>query len=118
MGQTREQRRVKEKQRRENATAAVGKYLLSIGAIETPKAWNRYSLQTKAGDLGITPMDGKWIACQFDDVKRALKVVPNASQDHLNQYSGKWNFFNFDTAEMDGLKALEAFKREIAAILP
>jgi len=95
----------------------VEEWLLSIGAKRTPDALNLFSLDTKAGRLGITPRENivaggpGCVFCRFDD--------PDAAQEILgiracNPYSGKWNHHYFDPWTLEAaLKDLKYWFRNI-----
>lgn len=64
-----------------------------------------YVLHTRGGPLRVKPF-GDWVACRFDDVKRAGRAgVP------LNPLNGKCNFHDAMTAE--GAHAFESFVGEL-----
>jgi len=70
------------------------------------------SLQTKAGELRISPM-GDWIACRFTDVDLAKTTL--GDDPSLNRHSGKWNFhYHGDfTAKL----AFELFEARVRPLL-
>jgi len=65
-----------------------------------------YTVETTAGKLDLNIHDD-WIACRFDDVACAKKVVGAGC---LNPFSGKWNWMGRD--------CIPDFERETQALLP
>ena len=61
---------------------ALGATHLHIPA--APNAGN-WTLESSFGPLHVSVYDN-WVACRFEDVKRAAKVV------NCNRNTGKWNF--------------------------
>lgn len=51
-----------------------------------------YTVETTAGRLDLNFHDD-WLACCFDDVERAKKLVGAGC---LNRFSGKWNWHGLD----------------------
>ena len=69
--------------------------LLSLGAKETVNGLYRFTMQTKAGSLHLTPEANTTIGLgtlftRFNDLQAAQQLV------NCNKYSGKWNHHFFD----------------------
>jgi hypothetical protein len=87
-------------------------WLKALGA--KPGQYHEFDLDTKFGQLGITPY-GDWVACRFEDVERAKAGLPHRfGVDRLNPFSGKWNHHYFDWPLNE---AFADFVREINDIL-
>jgi hypothetical protein len=93
------------KRERERLTKLIRDFVMKLeGVSSVPDEWRllvngdrqvtewEYKLQTAAGPLRVQPR-GNWIACRFEDVERARKVLPNVFQSRFNNHSGKWNFW-------------------------
>jgi len=89
----------------------VLEFITSKGA--TPGSFYDFEIETKAGNLHLTPYD-TWVACRFDDVERARTIVGNDGR--LNRCSGKWNF-HFSHDEIATPAALTYFAQNLEAIL-
>lgn len=77
----------------ERFNAQVIEIIVAKGAVENNEGFlGRFKLETKGGMLLITPY-GDWIACRFDDLKKAKAFVRSGT---LNLYSGKWNWHGDD----------------------
>ncbi len=103
--------------------ALVDSYMAEIGATMKEEAQPDFIIaghrdpmgadwivQTKAGAMKVIGY-GNWVACRFDDAKRAfevLKAIPSIGTGRLNPYSGKWNF-HFAPFEQDCPSAQECF---------
>lgn len=66
-----------------------------------------FTIETRFGALRVTAYDS-WIACRFDEPKRA-------SSTGCNDYSGKWNFHY---SEPPGATEAAAFAARVRSILP
>jgi hypothetical protein len=95
--------------------SAVVKIVLAHGGALPAENWQKLSMQTKAGELGIKPSD-TWIHMQFEDVKRATQVLNDLriGTMYFNEHSGKWNL-NYDDPA-DNLSELEKRLGQIAAL--
>jgi len=78
----------------------------------------QYTIDTQAGELKVH-VYGNWIACRFDDVDKAKRLLPHYPKDpgaRLNGFSGKWNFHyqitNLDIIQIAG-EDFEANLRQI-----
>lgn len=83
------------KKERQRFVQKAVELLLSLGAKEIEGKLYRFSLQTKAGCLNLTPEENQSIGLgtlftRFDDPTAARKLVD------CNRYSGKWNHHYFD----------------------
>lgn len=85
--------------------------LVRMGASKTLDcAWYEWSIQTSAGLLNINVYD-TWLACRFDDVAAANRVLPGC----VNKFSGKWNH-HFTYEELRTIKPedlLGGFERQV-----
>ena len=99
--------------------ALVDAYMKEIGATMKEQAQPDFIIamgaewivQTKAGPMKAMGY-GNWVACRFDDAKRAfevLKAIPSIGTGRLNPYSGKWNF-HFAPFEQHCPSAQECFE--------
>lgn len=80
----------------------------------------RFAVQTTAGRLEISPYP-EFIACRFDDVERARRVV---HVGRLNPHTGKWNFgqgelYGLTLAERPAVetRVLGEFARALGSII-
>jgi hypothetical protein len=83
------------KKERQGFVRKVVELLLSLGAKENEGKLYRFSLQTKAGCLNLTPEENRTLGLgtlftRFDDPATARQIVD------CNKYSGKWNHHYFD----------------------
>lgn len=97
----------------EKFNAAVKAFVLDQGGMETGQYMYELALETKAGRLLISASDD-WVACCFDDVELAKKVLPTIAghQPEMNRYSGKWNFHG-----ADGDDNLDSFVEAVKPLL-
>ena len=113
----------------EKFNAAVEAFIRSIGGKkigEKPrcpgleKCGPEFAIQTVAGELTVHPA-GDWIACRFQDVeaaKRLLSFWPKEELARLNGFSGKWNFTDAQGGRFHAESNLKSFKRELKPLLP
>lgn len=104
-------------------------YLLSLGvACEVRSSHGTlvvdsiktFELLTEVGKLSVTVYDD-WLACRFDEPKRAKElslIGPGArlNQSRLNPFSGKWNFHYHPEMRLEDV--LLDFKYELGLIYP
>ncbi len=73
-----------------------------------------YTIDTIAGKLQIAIRDDQnyvfSIFCRFDDVQTAVEELDGPAFQHLNEFSGKWNFHS------NREEGLELFKIELSII--
>lgn len=108
-----------EEKRRAAFDAKVILFLTRLGAEKVDREpFQSYRIRnTVCGPLLVTPF-GNWIACRFDDVELAKKVLPHGLQyDRLNPYSGKWNFTDSCDAQFAGESSFSSFKYELRKLL-
>jgi hypothetical protein len=82
----------------------------NLGATPVEGNQYRFQLQTSVGILRLQSY-GSWIACCFDEPRRALRVAGT----RLNPFSGKWNWHWLAGAESSALSALQ---NEIRGLMP
>jgi hypothetical protein len=83
------------KKERQRFVQKAVELLLSLGAKENEGNLYRFTMQTKAGSLHLTPEANTTVGLgtlftRFDDPATARQIVD------CNKYSGKWNHHYFD----------------------
>jgi hypothetical protein len=98
-----------EKAARERFQRDVTAYIISKGAVTTPKGLYRYRLETPAGPMGIDVWDNAVMTRFMDPVDG--ERLTGCSR------TGKWNF-HFDSLEFAAAYFREQLERVLAATLP
>ena len=105
------------KKRQAKFVKDVKAVLKECGAVEyTGSSYTGYNyhIDTIGGKLDVRIDDDQdyifSIFCRFDDVKKAVKMLDGPSYQHLNEFSGKWNFHSSHE------EGLELFKTELSII--
>jgi hypothetical protein len=83
------------KKERQRFVRKAVELLISLSAKETVNGLYRFTMQTKAGSLHLTPEENTTIGLgtlftRFDDPQAARQLVD------CNKFSGKWNHHYFD----------------------
>lgn len=81
----------------------------ALGATPAEGNQYRFELTTSVGVLRLQSY-GSWIACCFDEPRRALHVAGA----RLNPFSGKWNWHWLADGESSALSALQNEIRGLA----
>lgn len=105
-------------QQEEAFMEAVRGLVKSLGGQPLEEEPNRYAIQTCVGRLEICPYP-EFIACRFDDVERASRVLDS----RMNPHSGKWNFGQgmlwdktAETRPEAEAQILDDFQRELSSL--
>ena len=97
-----------QKKNEEALIKGISEYLISVGAL--PGEFGTFTLETNAGPLQITPLDG-WVACKFKEVERAVDLLGSQS---INPHSGKWNWHYYNVPANEAIKAFKLVLRMVA----